>query len=282
MKIFTSILTLFVTTTMTFSQLPYQVDTFDRYIFGTMTNWKDSCKIDSKVYPKVDCDRINKAVSNYDNFHNDNTTIKSIRFTRYRTPDGTIKYTCYEVDPDLGPFREYTNYYPNGQIKSKWQFQKPNDSLNNAGIMEGLWLYFDTDGDTIGVKQFKNGLAHGKWTTLIDDSTWVIKEFKDGFSEGLWSVFKIRNGSQIYRPYPFHNGIYHSTYICDENFETFLDTDEHIYQKEGTIVVDKIEYADDRLYIKNGKFYITRDGIRIGLKEFKDGELITNVKYDYR
>lgn len=275
---------LFFTTTMMFSQISQQLDTVDYYIFGSMQDYGDSCKIDYKFYPKQDCDRIKEAdaFSQYESIHDDNFSPKDIDFLRYKHPNGVIEHTEYSFALEIGPFDEYINYYPNGQVKSEWHFQKPDDSLSNYGIMEGLWLYFNSEGDTIGTKRFKNGLAHGKWTTLINDTTWVIKEFKDGFSEGFWSVHRIKNGSEIYRPYPFHNGFYHSTNICDENFETFLDTDEHIYQKEGTIIVEKIEYADDRRYIKNGKFYIIRDGIRIGLKEFKDGELITNIKYDYR
>lgn len=262
------------------------MDTVDYYIFSSMQPWgkKDSCKIDNKVYPKEDCYRINEAdaFSHYDSTYYDNFSPRDIDFVRYKYPSGIIEHTEYSFALEIGPFDEYINYYPTRQVKSKWYFQQPDDSLSNYGIMEGLWLYFNTDGDTIGVKRFKNGLAHGKWTTLINDTTWVIKEFKNGFSEGLWSVHRIKNGSETYRPYPFHNGFYHSTYICNENFETFLDKDEHIYQREGTIIVEKIEYADNRQYIKNGKFYIIRDGIRIGLKEFKDGELIKNIKYDYR
>ncbi len=144
--------------------------------------------------------------------------------------------------------------------------------------MEGAWLYFNTDGDTLGVKRFKDGLAHGKWTILLNDSSWVQKEFENGFSEGLWAV----QGGRTSRPYAYHKGFYHSTYICDENFETQLDMDEHIFQKEGIIEVDSIENADKGRYIVNGKFYVVRDGIRIALKEFKNGELVQNIKFDYR
>jgi len=271
-----------VITSLTFSQIPRRVDTLDYYIFDTMQNMEDSCDIDGKVYPKKLCDKIISTLSGFTHIEYGNITLKDIRFARYRLPDETIEHTQYEVDPDLAPFGEYTNYYPSGQVKSKWHFQEPNTSLSNEGIMEGVWLYFNTDGDTIGSKRFKNGLAHGKWTIILNDTTWVVKEFKNGFSEGLWNVHRIEGGHETGRPYAYHNGFYHSTYICDESFETYLDMDEHIFQKEGTLVVDSIEYAHNRRYIKNGKFFILRDGIRIGMKEFKDGELVQNVKFDYR
>jgi antitoxin component YwqK of YwqJK toxin-antitoxin module len=267
-----------VATIPTYSQMPKHVDTLDYYIFSHMSYLEDSCEIDGKIYSPEICDRISATSSNYDHLDIDNFSAKDMRFTRYRWPNGTIEHTQYEIDPDLAPFGEYINYYPSGQVRSKWYFQEPNALFNNNGIMEGAWLYFNTDGDTLGVKRFKDGLAHGKWTILLNDSSWVQKEFENGFSEGLWTV----QGGKTSRPYAYHNGFYHSTYICDENFETQLDMDEHIFQKEGVLEVDSIEYAEKGRYIMNGKFYVVRDGIRIGLKEFKNGELVQNVKFDYR
>lgn len=271
-----------VTTTLSFSQMPKHVDTLDYYIFSSMQDLDGQCEIDGKIYPKEICDRIYATQSDYSHLDYDNITVKDIRFTRYRLPNGTIEHTQYEIDPDLAPFGEYINYYPSGQVKSKWYFQEPNTSLSNEGIMEGVWLYFNTDGDTIGSKRFHNGLAHGKWTIILSDTTWVVKEFKNGFSEGLWNVHRIEGSSVTGRPYAYHNGFYHSTYICNESFETYLDTDEHIFQIEGILEVDSIEYADNRQYIRNGKFFVLRDGIRIAMKEFKNGELVQNIKFDYR
>jgi hypothetical protein len=271
-----------VTATLAFSQIPKHVDTLDYYVFVTMQNLETSCDIDGEIYPKELCDRIVSTLSNYNHRDSDNITLEDIRFTRYRLPNGTIEHTQYEVDPEIAPFGEYINYYPGGQVKSKWYFQEPNSSLSNEGVMEGVWLYFNTTGDTIGSKRFHNGLAHGKWTIILSDTTWVVKEFKNGFSEGLWTVHRIEGGHEMSRPYAYHNGFYHSTYVCNESFETYLDMDEHIFQKEGILEVDSIEYADNRQYIKNGKFFVLRDGIRIAVKEFSDGELVENIKFDYR
>ncbi len=272
------VVSILVTPTLTYSQMPKHVDTLDYYIFQLMSYLEDSCEIDGKIYSPEICDKISATSSNYNHLVNDNFSLKDIRFTRYRLPNGTIEHTQYEIDPDLAPFGEYINYYPSGQVKSKWYFQEPNTLFDNYGIMEGAWLYFNKEGDTIGVKRFKDGLADGKWTIINNDSSVVQKAFKNGFSDGQWSV----EGGTSSRPYTFHNGFYHSIYICEENFATHLDMDEHIFQHEGVLEIDSIEYAEKGRYIMNGKFYVVRDGIRIGLKEFKNGELVQNIKFDYR
>lgn len=276
------VVSILVTPMLTYSQMPKHVDTLDYYIFQLMSYLEDSCEIDGKIYSPEICNKISATFSNYDHLVSDNFSLKDIRFTRYRLPNGTIEHTQYEIDPDLAPFGEYLNYYPSGQVKSKWYFQEPNTFFDNYGIMEGAWLYFNTSGDTVGVKRFKDGLAHGKWTILLNDTSWVDKEFENGFSEGTWTVHRLKRGGETNRPYEYHKGFYHSIYICDETFETHLDMDENIFQTEGIIEVDSIEYAEKGRYIMNGKFYVVRDGIRIGLKEFKNGELVQNIKFDYR
>ena len=295
MKILTTILLLFFSATLAFSQMPKQVDTVDYYIFGSMESLKKgSCKIDNKIYSKEDCTRIRNAdvYSHYESEDYDNPTPKDLDFVRHKYPNGVVEHTEYSFVLEIGPFGEYTNYFSNGQVKSKWYFQEPNDSLTNYGIMEGKWLYFNQSGDTIGIKRFKDGMAHGVWYAQINDSAYVLREYKNGFSDGEWSYRKItKDGSLSYRPYPYHKGFYSSIYVCQDSFESFLDLDENIYQDEGWEIIQKIEYGKKEKtyypkqylsYIISGKFYVIIDGIYTGMKEFKDGELIRKIEYDYR
>jgi|GEM_PF-5408149 len=271
------IIILILCTTDSFSQWNKNVDTVDYYMYSSLSLSNRVYSVDGKPISKEEYNKLSQSNDAYE-------TIKGIRFVKHKDINGVLKFTSYEQDQEIGPFGEYRNYYKNGNIKSIWQFQIPNDSMTNSNVPERLWVYLNNDGDTIGFKQYKNGLANGKWFARVNDSTYVIKEFKNGLSDGFWSVHRItKDGGKIHRPYAYHNGFYHSTYICNENFETFIDKDDnvHSYQKEW-IEIKKIEFGENRTYIKNGEFYITRDGIIIGRKEYKDGELIKNIKYDYR
>ncbi len=261
-----------------YAQVNLKIDTVDYYMFSSLSHSNGIYSVDGKQITKDEYLKLSKANNEYDK------SIKGIRFVRNRTHNGLLKFTTYEMDQEIGPFGEYINYYENGNVKSIWQFQLPNDSMTNFNTPEGLWVYFNNDGDTIGFKQYKNGLANGKWYARVSDSTYIIKEFKDGFSDGFWSVHRMdEGGGKYHRPYAYHKGFYHSTYTHNENFETFIDKGENVYPyQRGWIEIKKIEYGENRAYINNGEFYILKDGIIIGRKEYKDGELIKNVKYDYR
>ena len=268
-----------------FSQIPEKMDTNYSYIFNTKVYLDNGdCILDDKVYPKEICNELEKS---FDYLFFDTTidynnlSVNDIKFIRYIYPNKVLKHTQYQVDPELGPFGEYINYYTNGKVKSIWHFEEPNDSLTNYGVMTGDWWYFNEKGDTVGVKRFKNDMAHGKWVAWLGDTIRIVREYKNGLSHGVWNVDHYTKYSSSTRPYIYHNGFYSTTYGCNEVFESFLDIDENVYEKYRTINYKGFKYGKSG-NIEVGKFQIVRDGIITEMKEFKEGNLVKHIKYDYK
>jgi antitoxin component YwqK of YwqJK toxin-antitoxin module len=207
-----------------------------------------------------------------------------LHYMIYKTIDGAVTSTQYQVDVENGPYGEYTCYYANGRVKVHGFYEMPNDSMSNPCKIDSTWTYYDETGVVIATKRYKNGLAHGKWN-LYDPSTKkrVEKEFLHGFSNGTWTAGYYLDYYYEGQTCQFRNGFKHISYPFEYSFEMELDKKKYLHSCDNPVIIKPITYANDKTqtYIAEGKFYIIRDGIIIELVEYQKGELVKRIQYDH-
>jgi len=123
-----------------------------------------------------------------------------------------------------------TMFYPNGNMKSEYNFQ---DSVLNGtwktfyengkpgkegaflnGVENGLFKYYDMNGVLTFEGYFKNGRKEGKWTTWYDEvQKQEEREYKDDALNGTWTHWYI--DGNIMKEEFYENG----TKIREQNYE---------------------------------------------------------------
>lgn len=109
-------------------------------------------------------------------------TVAIVKYIGYKDRITEVSY-CY-IDPD-NPFNLIgngpdTSFYPNGKLEAARSF------VNNKA--EGLNLYFNELGDTLGVWYFKHGEYDGEYTTFFNETKKIQEHgfYADGKRTGLW------------------------------------------------------------------------------------------------
>lgn len=268
------------------SILHSQVDTIKRYRYHT-----SSSSLFTKIDGKLSSNKKLKNIQRLDSIWESDTVLRCTVLMNLKSEKLKI---YYDKGIETSYFGEYKEFYKNGKIKIHGYYTNPpkietySDSIHTVNSMsypDSVWTFYSEKGKKLFEKRYKEGIAHGTWFKFDNRERKVIeKSFLNGKSNGIWWNYSYKGkNSRLGYAQDFYNGVQ----IGNCNQCTFEFDSENIDLKVGSIYPLKVDQNSvcsraSEIILESGKFYFIDDGIITRMREFKNQEIINDIKYDYR